>query len=91
MPTTITATEFQRNVGTYTDTAMREPVIITSHSRERLVLLAAEDYNRLRRLDDRVACHPSELPEEMKQALEDSIREMDEQGIEATDYPVVKF
>ncbi len=70
MSKTITATEFQRNVGEYADTAMREPVFITSHSRERLVLVAAEDYRRLEKLDTRQAFYPHELDEETIAELE---------------------
>ena len=43
----VTATEFKNNIGVFSDTAMREPVIITSHNRDRLVLLSAEEYNRI--------------------------------------------
>ncbi|WP_298679187.1 type II toxin-antitoxin system prevent-host-death family antitoxin [uncultured Lentibacter sp.] len=43
----ITATAFQKNVGHYSDIAMREPVTITSHGRERLVLISVEDYQSL--------------------------------------------
>ena len=45
--TRVTATEFKNNVGAFSDAAMREPVIITSHQRDRLVLLSAEEYQRL--------------------------------------------
>ena len=45
--TRVTATEFKNNIGVFSDAAMREPVIITSHDRDRLVLLSAEEYNRL--------------------------------------------
>lgn len=91
MTTTVTSTEFQRNVGTYTDTAMREPVIITSHKREKLVLISAEDYRRLRKLDSRRAIHPSEMPEDVKKALDESIARDEANGVIPTDYPVVKF
>jgi len=50
----VTSTEFQQNVGTYSDTAIREPVIITSHNRDRLVLMGMEDYNRLKKLEDEI-------------------------------------
>jgi len=43
----ITATEFQQNVGAYSDAAQREPVVITHHNRDRLVLMSAEAYARL--------------------------------------------
>ena len=45
--TRVTATEFKNNVGAFSDAAMREPVIITSHQRDRLVLISADEYRRL--------------------------------------------
>ncbi|MEL7167637.1 MAG: type II toxin-antitoxin system prevent-host-death family antitoxin [Pseudomonadota bacterium] len=45
--TRVTATEFKNNLGAYSDAAMSEPVIVTSHNRDRLVLLSAEEYKRL--------------------------------------------
>lgn len=47
--TRVTATDFKNNIGAYSDTAMQEPVIITSHQRDRLVLMSAEEYQRLTR------------------------------------------
>lgn len=52
--TRVTSTEFQQSVGTYSDAAMREPVIITSHNRDRLVLMGVEEYNRLKTLEDEI-------------------------------------
>jgi prevent-host-death family protein len=43
----VSATEFKNNIGAFSDAAMTEPVIITSHDRDRLVLLSAEEYKRL--------------------------------------------
>lgn len=45
--TRVSATEFKNNIGTFSDTAMTEPVIITSHQRDRLVLISADEYRRL--------------------------------------------
>ncbi|WP_424991331.1 type II toxin-antitoxin system Phd/YefM family antitoxin [Fluviibacterium sp. S390] len=45
--TRVTATEFKNNIGAFSDAAMQEPVIITSHQRDRLVLLSADEYRRL--------------------------------------------
>ena len=45
--TRVSATEFKNNIGAYSDAAMSGPVIITSHQRDRLVLLSAEEYRRL--------------------------------------------
>lgn len=57
----ITSTEFQQNVGAYSDTAQREPVIITSHNRDRLVLLSAEDYRQLTGVTDGVTPEKEDL------------------------------
>jgi PHD/YefM family antitoxin component YafN of YafNO toxin-antitoxin module len=48
--------------------AQREPVRITSHGRDSLVLLSAEEYRRLKQLDRR-AFYPWELGEEALDAL----------------------
>ena len=45
--TRVTATEFKNNIGAISDSAMQEPVIITSHQRDRLVLMSADEYRRL--------------------------------------------
>ena len=45
--TRVTATDFKNNIGAFSDAAMNEPVIITSHQRDRLVLLSADEYRRL--------------------------------------------
>lgn len=45
--TRVTVTEFKNNIGTFSDAAMHEPVIITSHQRDRLVLMSVEEYRRL--------------------------------------------
>ncbi|WP_373947329.1 type II toxin-antitoxin system prevent-host-death family antitoxin [Paracoccus marcusii] len=45
--TRVSATDFKNNIGAYSDAAMSEPVIITSHHRDRLVLLSADEYRRL--------------------------------------------
>jgi prevent-host-death family protein len=51
---TVTSAEFRQNVGLYEDRALAEPVTITKNGRERLVLLSAEEYQRLKRRDRRV-------------------------------------
>ena len=45
--TRVSATDFKNNIGAFSDAAMNEPVIITSHQRDRLVLLSADEYRRL--------------------------------------------
>jgi PHD/YefM family antitoxin component YafN of YafNO toxin-antitoxin module len=52
--TKISSTEFQQDVRRYEDAALTEPVMITRDGRDRLVLLSAEEYARLKRRDRRV-------------------------------------
>ena len=47
----VTAREFQRNFGRFQDEALRSPLSITRNGRERLVLLSADEYERLKRRD----------------------------------------
>jgi prevent-host-death family protein len=47
----VSAGEFQRKLGHYQDRALVEPVLITSNGRERVVLLSADEFKRLKRLD----------------------------------------
>lgn len=51
----VTATDFKNNIGAFSDAAMTEPVIITSHQRDRLVLLSAAEYRRLTGAQDGVS------------------------------------
>jgi len=48
---TVTAAEFQRHFGRYQDEALTQPVAITRNGRERLVMLSADEYRRLKRRD----------------------------------------
>jgi len=48
---TVSAVEFQRNFGRYQDEALKQPVSITRNGRDRLVVLAVEEYQRLKRRD----------------------------------------
>lgn len=86
--TTVTASELQKNFGRYQAHAQREAVMVTSHGRESVVLISAEDYERYKSIDDRVSCHPADLPDDLKQALEDASSDMN--GITATNYPVLE-
>ena len=67
--TEITASEFQRNFGKYSDVAMTEPVVITNHGRERYVLVPAKRYRELEALDTRQVLYPHELDDTMKDEL----------------------
>ena len=59
---TVSSAEFQRNFGAYQDKALLEPVAITRNGRERIVVLSAEEYHRLKRRD-RVALPVGALSE----------------------------
>ena len=86
---TVTASELQKNFGRYQAQAQRDAVMVTSHGRDSVVLISAEDYERLKKLDDRVACHPADLPEGLKQALTESLEDM--KDVKATTYPTLEF
>jgi len=70
----VSAQELQRNIGEVQDMALVEPVAITHHGRERLVLLSAEEYSRLKKRDRR-AYAVEELPERLVEDF--STTEMD--------------
>jgi prevent-host-death family protein len=61
--TRVTASEFQQAFGALSDKARHEPVIITKHGHDSLVVMAAEEWQRLKRRDRRVGL-ATELPEE---------------------------
>jgi PHD/YefM family antitoxin component YafN of YafNO toxin-antitoxin module len=50
----VSTAEFIKNYGTLADKALTEPVVITKNGRDRLVMLSAEEYVRLKRRDRRV-------------------------------------
>ena len=47
----VPATEFQKNVGRYSDVALTQPVTVTRNGRDRTVMLSAAEYQRLKRRD----------------------------------------
>ena len=47
----VSSADFIKNYGSMTDRALSEAVTITRNGRPRLVLLAAEEYERLKRRD----------------------------------------
>ena len=66
---TISSGDFLKSYGRIIETALREPVSITSHGRERLVLLSADEYRRLKQYD-REALYPWDLDPAALSALE---------------------
>ncbi len=67
---TASAAEVARNFGRYKELAQRGAIAVTSHGRDSVVLLSADEYARLKALDDRIAVFAHELPNDMVQALE---------------------
>lgn len=67
-PTRVTASEFQQAFGALSDKARHEPVVITKHGRDSLVVMSAEEWERLKRRD-RHAGLTTELPEEWVEAV----------------------
>jgi PHD/YefM family antitoxin component YafN of YafNO toxin-antitoxin module len=51
---TVSAAEFQRNIGRYQDLALREPVAVTRNGREGTVLISTDEFQRLKRRDREV-------------------------------------
>ncbi len=71
METRVTASEFQQAFGALSDKARREPVIITKHGRDSLVMVSAEEWDRLKRRDRRVGL-TADLPDEWVEAIRDA-------------------
>jgi prevent-host-death family protein len=67
-PTRVTSSEFQQAFGALSDKARHEPVIITKHGRDSLVVMSAEEWERLKRRDRRAGL-TAELPEEWVEAV----------------------
>ena len=70
---TVTASELQKNFGKYQAQAQRQPVKVTSHGRESVVLISAEDYERYRSMDDRVSLSMGDLPDDLATELDTTL------------------
>ena len=76
--TRVTASQFQQAFGMLSDKARREPVVITKHGRDSLVVMPVEEWDRLKRRDRSVglttelapewveAIRTAEVPDELK-------------------------
>jgi prevent-host-death family protein len=62
---TITAAELVKQFGFYRDLARREPVSVTHHGRESVVVMSADEYKRLKAIDTRQAFYTRELPDDI--------------------------
>ena len=61
----VSTAEFIKNYGALADKALTEPVVITKNGRDRLVMLSAQEYARLKRRDRRVVRLEDFTDEEM--------------------------
>lgn len=61
---TITAAELVKQFGYYRDLARREPVSVTHHGRQSVVVLSAEEYARLKSYDNREVYASQNIPDE---------------------------
>ena len=66
--TKVTSGDFTREFGRYRALARREAVVVTHHGRDDVVLIAADDYARLRRYEQK-AFHVTQLPSDVVDEL----------------------
>jgi len=52
--TRVSSTEFGKQVGRYQDAALSQPVVVTRNGRDRVVIISADEYRRLKRHDREV-------------------------------------
>lgn len=50
----VSSSEFSKNLGLYQETALTQPVVVTSYGRDRTVTISADEYHRLKRRDRKV-------------------------------------
>ncbi len=62
----ISTADFIKNFGAMADHALSEPVRITKHGRDRLVMVSAAEYDRLKRRDRRVVSIEELTDEELE-------------------------
>nr|WP_321443444.1 type II toxin-antitoxin system prevent-host-death family antitoxin [uncultured Cohaesibacter sp.] len=74
--TRVSATEFKNNIGAFSDAAMNEPVIITSHQRDRLVLMSADEYRRLTGTQNGISPEVEQLMEQRLEKHRNTIIEL---------------
>jgi prevent-host-death family protein len=75
MKTTAPAHQVQRNWGEVSDRALHDPVVITSRGRPRHVLMAYDEFQRLK-ARDRLAYRIEDLPDDLAAMLEAGLDEL---------------
>ncbi len=64
----VSTADFVKNFGQLADRALTEPVTITKHGRDRLVVVSAAEYERLKRRDRQVMAS-AELPDRVLERI----------------------
>ena len=72
---TVPAHQVQRNWGEVSDRALRDPLVITAKGRPRHVLMAFDEYQRLKARDRR-AYRVEDLPDDLAALLEAGLDEL---------------
>ena len=80
----VSATEFQRNIGKYQDTASNEPVTITRQGRSQWVLLSANEYERLKGMNKTEVYRAGDYPQWLIDGLEEELRKLAKEGYHPT-------
>ena len=73
--TTVTASEFQKNFGTFKEAAQREPVKITSNGRESVVLISAASYAEYEEFQKQKYAFGGEVTPEFEDILDEFMDE----------------
>lgn len=68
--TTVTSVELQKQFGMVREKALKEPVAVTHHGRPSLMVMAFDEYERLKSLDTRKHYYARDLPDDLAEALE---------------------
>ncbi|MBC7953557.1 MAG: type II toxin-antitoxin system Phd/YefM family antitoxin [Rhodospirillaceae bacterium] len=76
-----TSQDLQRNTGRVQEAALKNPVAISHHGRDRLVVLAADEYDRLKRRD-RLVLAIEELPDAFIAALQQPVHDPEMAGLD---------
>ena len=80
---TVTASDLRKDFDRYHARARKGVIEVTSQGGGSVVLLPIEDYERLKAMDDRVALHPADLPDDLSEELDRALEEM--KDVEAAD------
>ncbi len=71
--TIVTSAEAQKNFGRYRERALAEPVVVTQYGKPSVVIISAEEYERLKELDQRVMRLDEMSDAEVEEMLNSSI------------------